>query len=208
MGFGVRVTGCLHKTLGIFGVTCALSMQALASGGGEKFKEGVNYIPLKPAMIVNYASNGSKVRYIRAEISLRTEDAANAQIVSHNMAVVRDTLIMYMSSLTQEELSSGEGKEHMRVTALEKINEALEEVEHPSKGDKHGEKHGDKGGKEATDHHAKADDHAKAGDHAAAEDHGKADAHGKSTKEKSASHSESAAGPVSDLLFDNLVVQP
>lgn len=180
----------------------AITLPSFASGGGgEKFKEGVNYIPLKPAMIVNYATTGAKVRYIRAEISLRTEDAANAQIVSHNMAVVRDTLIMYMSSLTEEELSTGEGKEHMRVTALEKINEALEAVEHPAKAEKADGKKDAHGKPEATDH-AKADEHGKKDEHA------KADSHGKSDK-KDAKHgeAESSGGPVSDLLFDNLVVQ-
>lgn len=201
MACGVRLGRLVKLTMGASLGTVFLALPALANGGGgEKFKEGVNYIPLKPAMIVNYASSGSKVRYIRAEISLRTEDAANAGVVSHNMAVVRDTLIMYMSSLTEEELSTGEGKEHMRVTALEKINEALEAVEHPAKSEKKSDKHDEKKSGHG-DEHAKADEHAKPEEHAA-------DDHGKSAK-KSGKHEEkeSSHGPVSDLLFDNLVVQ-
>lgn len=195
MGSAVRLGRSLFSTLSISLCACLMGTTVWASGGGgEKFKEGVNYIPLKPAMIVNYASTGAKVRYIRAEISLRTEDAANAQVVSHNMAVIRDTLIMYMSSLTEDELSTGEGKEHMRITALEKINIALEAVEHPGKTEKKSDSH---------ESHAKADEHAKPDTHAKADAHDKPDSHGKDEhSSESAGH-----GPVSDLLFDNLVVQ-
>lgn len=174
---------------------------AFASGGGESFKEGVNYIPIKPHLVVNYGGSG-KVKYIKAELSLRTEDAHSAQEVSHHMPIIRDTLIMLISSVTDEQMASGEGKEKMRLEALEKINEALENAINP--GVAHGETK-DAHGKDAhaKDEHAK-DEHAKPAkaDAHAKDDHAKADkadAHAKTE-----GHS---GGPVSDLLFDNLVVQ-
>lgn len=100
-------------------------------GGGETFKEGINYIPIKPALVVNYGSI-ARVRYIKAEISLRTEDATNAAEVAHHMPLIRDTLIMLISGVTDEQMGSGEGKEKMRQEALAQINEALEEIDNPS----------------------------------------------------------------------------
>lgn len=163
---------------------------ALASGGGETFKEGVNYIAIKPPLVVNYGGPG-RVKYIKAELSLRTEDAHSAQTVSHHMPLIRDTLIMLISSVTDEQMASGDGKEKMRVEALAKINEALEKMENPAgeQGDAH---------KPAKDEHAKvekpkAKKDEKAKDEKPKDDEGKKEAH--------------KGPPVSDLLFDNLVVQ-
>jgi flagellar basal body-associated protein FliL len=158
---------------------------SLASGGGESFKEGVNYIAVKPPLVVNYGGPG-RVKYIKAELSLRTEDAHNAQEVTHHMPLIRDTLIMLISSVTDEQMASGEGKEKMRLEALAKINEALENVIHPATA--HEEE------KKPTKEEPKKAEKSK------------------STKEEKSDNDEENQkehkGPlVSDLLFDNLVVQ-
>ncbi len=146
------------------------------SGGGETFAEGVNYLPIKPSLIVNYGGVG-KIKYIKAEISMRVEDNHSAVEVAHHMPLIRDTLIMLLSSMTDEQISSGEGKELMRQQALAKVNEALEaqiNAGHTAAGDKNSAP--------AKDDHAK-NEHSKV-----------TNAHAKPE-------------PVSDLFFDNLVVQ-
>lgn len=185
----------VRKCRFILGAVAAslVSCSVLASGGGgDTFKEGVNYIPIKPHLVVNYGGTG-KVKYIKAELSLRTEDMHSAQEVSHHMPLVRDTLIMLISSVTDEQMASPEGKEKMRVEALEKINAALDHAIHPGSAKSEKDEH-------AKDEHAK-DDHAK-------DDHGKA---AKPKDDAAKGHDNKAAGHggalVSDLLFDNLVVQ-
>ena len=155
------------------------------SGGGETFKEGVNYIAIKPPLVVNYGGPG-RVKYIKAELSLRTEDIHSAQEVSHHMPLIRDTLIMLISSVTDEQMASGEGKEKMRVEALAKINEALEKADNPNAA--HGEEKA-----------LAKDDHAKAEKPKAKKD--------EKSKDEDAKKEEHKGPPVSDLLFDNLVVQ-
>jgi flagellar protein FliL len=159
-----------------------------ASGGGETFAPGVNYLPLRPPLIVNYGGVG-KVKFIKAEISIRVEDNQSAVEVTHHMPLIRDTLIMLLSTMNDEQMSNGEGKERMRQQALAKVNEMLElEINkgHAAAGAKKPEHsnakegHGDDG--HSKDKSAKGE-HAKAG----------------------AGHA--AGGPVSDLFFDNLVVQ-
>lgn len=171
-----------------------LPMTAFASGGGETFKEGVNYIAIKPPLVVNYGGPG-RVKYIKAEMSLRTEDAHAAAEVSHHMPLIRDTLIMLISSVTDEQMASGEGKEKMRLEALAKVNEALEKVNNPA--GEHGEEH------------AAADEHAKP--EKAKGDKKKDEKAKKEEKSEHADEKDKKAGhegpPVSDLLFDNLVVQ-
>jgi flagellar protein FliL len=158
---------------------------AMASSGESSFTEGVNYLPIKPSLVANYGG-AAKIRYIKAEISLRVESKHAAEEVNHHMPVVRDTIIMYMSSLTDEELGSGAGKETMRQEALIKVNEALDlQLGHAKKEDKGGD---DEHKKEDKKHKSKKDK--------------------KSKGESDHAEPEHASGPlVSDLLFDNLVVQ-
>jgi len=143
---------------------------AYASGGGEKFAEGVNYLSIKPPLIVNYGGIG-KIKFIKVEISMRVENNSNAIEVAHHMPLIRDTLIMFLSGMTDEQISSGEGKESMRQQALTKINEAIASQVNSS----HHEAEG-KNVEHEKDEHKKSN-------HAAKPE------------------------PVSDLFFDNLVVQ-
>jgi flagellar FliL protein len=189
--FGVFMK--LVRKSGLFLASVASSFMAsvaLANSGGESFKEGVNYIAIKPALVVNYGGPG-RVKYIKAELSLRTEDAHSATEVSHHMPLIRDTLIMLISSVTDEQMASGEGKEKMRVDALAKINEALEKIEHPEGAHPEGAHAEEK--KPAKDEHAKPD-----------KTKAKKDEHAKDEEPKKEEHK---GPPVSDLLFDNLVVQ-
>lgn len=174
----VKVLSCI-----LFGVVLSLiAGMSSANGGGEGFKEGINYIPIKPGLVVNYGGVG-RVRYIKAEISMRVEDIHAAEEVAHNMPVIRDTLIMLLSSMTEEQVSSGEGKELMRQQALVKVNEALESIERPAP-----ETHSD----------AKKIDKPKKDEKPRDE---------KSKKEDKSKQDEHKKPLVSDLLFDNLVVQ-
>lgn len=173
-----------YAVIALISLTSSFS---IASGGGESFKEGVNYIAIKPPLVVNYGGPG-RVKYIKAELSLRTEDAHNAQEVTHHMPLIRDTLIMLISSVTDEQMASGEGKEKMRLEALAKINEALEQVTHPDAAHEEEEK------KPAKDEHKKAEKSKHKKDEKS-KDH---------DEEKKDDHK---GPPVSDLLFDNLVVQ-
>ena len=176
----------LVRKWGLIVAASLLSCSVLAAGGGgDSFKEGVNYIPVKPHLVVNYGGTG-KVKYIKAELSLRTEDMHSAQEVSHHMPLVRDTLIMLISSVTDEQMASPEGKEKMRLEALAKINTVLDHAIHPA---------APKDTAPSKPEKPKADK-AKKGEKS------------KDEAEKSDEDKPAEKGPlVSDLLFDNLVVQ-
>lgn len=104
------------------------ALPVLASGSGAKVAEGVNYIAIEPALVVNYGGPG-KARFIKAELSLRTETAADATEVMHHLPLIRDRLISIFSAQTEEAISTPEGKEYLRVYALTEINKALLAVE-------------------------------------------------------------------------------
>lgn len=165
---------------------------AFASGGGNAPAEGVNYIAISPPLIVNYGGPG-KVRYIKAELSLRAENAADATEVIHHLPLIRDRLVSILSAQTEEVISTVEGKEYLRVYALAEINKALLKVEGHSH---HEEGHeSDAHTKQTT---TKGDEHTKTN---------AAEAGQAAFALPSAADVKPVKGPASDLFFNNFVVQ-
>lgn len=169
-----------------------LSGSVLASGGGgPKFAEGVNYIDVTPPLIVNYGGAG-KMRYIKAEISIRTEDLAGATEITHHLPLIRDKLISILSVQTEESISTAEGKEKLRLFALQEINKVLHSVEKGPEAES--DKSSDKKAKDKKSNKDKKDKDKKSSD--------------KKSKEKADDETKSEpAGPASDLFFNNFVVQ-
>jgi len=177
-----------------------LASLSLANSGGNAPAEGINYIAVSPPLVVNYGGSGPRSRYIRAELSIRTENAADAAEVMHHLPLVRDKLISLLSAQTEAQVASPEGKEALRLRALAEINQAIHQVEfgvqveHSSAtaATKHGqtEGHVDKGPEAHADQGSGA--HADKGPQAHGEQ-GAAEEH--------------PGGPASDLFFNNFVVQ-
>lgn len=113
--------------LGLLGLL--VSTAALGAGKGNEPVEGINYIPLQPALIVNYGGPG-RVRYLKAELSLRAENAADAKLVMHHLPLVRDRLIRILGAQSEETLVSAQGKEQLRALALAEINKAIHLAEY------------------------------------------------------------------------------
>lgn len=193
---------CVFALVGVLSAS-----QVGASGGGPKVAEGVNYIPLEPALVVNYGGPG-KARFIKAELSLRAENAENATEIMHHLPLIRDRLVSILSAQTEEAISTAEGKEYLRVYALAEINKALLKVEGHDP-DEHDAKHGDH--KKKSIDKAKSNDKKKTGASADKHDEEKELAH--ATEEAHASAVPSiddikpVKGPASDLFFNNFVVQ-
>lgn len=176
-------------------VSLVAVLPAMASGGsGPKMAEGVNYIPLEPALVVNYGGPG-KARFIKAELSLRAENAADATEIMHHLPLIRDRLVSILSAQTEEAISTAEGKEYLRAYALAEINRALLKVEGHDP-DEHDAKHS--ASKKKVDSKAAKHDE-KESEHKAGETHASA--------VPSIDDIKPVKGPASDLFFNNFVVQ-
>lgn len=84
------------------------------------------YVELDPDFIVNYSSSGTKLSYIKTRISLRTDTAKEGTILS-NMPIVRDALVMFLSSRSKDQVTGAIAREETRAAAKQAINEALKE---------------------------------------------------------------------------------
>ena len=83
------------------------------------------YIPLKPPFVVNYGGVG-RLKYLKAELSVRVKDPNAANAVRHHMPYIRNNLVLLFSRQTDEELETQTGKEALRQAALEEVRTVLE----------------------------------------------------------------------------------
>ncbi|MEK6774370.1 MAG: flagellar basal body-associated FliL family protein [Bdellovibrionota bacterium] len=83
-------------------------------------------VPLE-TFIVNLAnSKGRKVAKVNMEIELKDGDGGNvADEIEKRKAQIRDIIIILLSSKTYEEVSSREGKDHLRNEIKDTINSFL-----------------------------------------------------------------------------------
>lgn len=93
------------------------------TAGGQPGSE-VIYIPFKPPFVVNYGGVG-RLRYLKADVAVRLDNANAATSVRHHMPYLRNNLVMLFSAQTEESLSSQEGKEALRQEALREVREVL-----------------------------------------------------------------------------------
>ncbi len=86
------------------------------------------YVPIIPAFVVNYGGQG-KLKYIKLEVSLRVQDTASSNSVRHHMPLIRDYLVREFSRLDDVDVDTQQGKELVRVAALEGVQALLAEEE-------------------------------------------------------------------------------
>ena len=85
---------------------------------------GSIYIPLKPPFVVNYGGPG-RLKFMKADITVRLQDGAAANSVRHHMPYIRNNLVMLLSAQTEESIGSQEGKEALRKEALEEVRNVI-----------------------------------------------------------------------------------
>ncbi len=116
----------------LLAITAVLSPAVSAQDEGEAEVSGETvgasaiYIPLKPAFVVNYGGVG-RLKYIKAEISIRVSDAQSANAIRHHMPYIRNNIVLLLSSQTEESIETMEGKELLRQAALEEVHKILAE---------------------------------------------------------------------------------
>ncbi len=98
-------------------------------GGEEEAKEEAPpiYIALEPAFVVNSAEESGKSRFMQVTMQVMTRDPEIEQAVTTHMPVIRNSVVLLLSSQSVESVSGVEGKEKLRAAVLEKIRAILEE---------------------------------------------------------------------------------
>lgn len=86
------------------------------------------YIEMKPSFVTNYGAPGTKkLKYVKADISLRVTSAAVADAVDVHMPYLRNEVVLLLSSQSEKTMSDPVGQDSVRKAALEAINNILKE---------------------------------------------------------------------------------
>jgi flagellar FliL protein len=85
------------------------------------------YYPLK-VFTVNYDVNGRQ-RFLQAELTLMYRDEAVMKTLELHMPAVRNGLVMLLSRQVFEELQTAEGKEKLRTSALQTVQDIIAKEE-------------------------------------------------------------------------------
>lgn len=120
-----RFTRWLLLTLALLALTWA---SAGAWAQAEDQTAGGVYISLGESLVVNYGGQG-RLKYLRADISLRAANSRDAGIVRHHLPLIRGNLVLLLSRQDEQAVNTQIGREQLRQLALQEINELLVEEE-------------------------------------------------------------------------------
>ena len=90
----------------------------------------VIYVDLKPSFVANYQA--AKVRYLKADVTLKVEGSATAEAIARHKPFIRHNLVMLFSRQTEDEMSTLEGKQQLKEDALKEVITALEMENEPT----------------------------------------------------------------------------
>lgn len=100
-----------------------------AEGGGGHGEGGGGpaYVSLEPAFVVNFQDTKKRTKFLKAEISVVAKTPKAQEALTLHMPAVRNSLVMLLSRQVYEELSTNEGKEKLRLEALDAVKAVIKE---------------------------------------------------------------------------------
>ncbi|MAZ70628.1 flagellar basal body-associated FliL family protein [Porticoccus sp.] len=103
-------------------------------GSGEQVDEVVEqqaveerepiYLPLDPAFVVNFEHKGT-IRYLQLSLQVMAYDQKVVDKIQANMPAVRNSLILLFSGQDYDLLNTLEGKEQLRTTVRQSIQDVI-----------------------------------------------------------------------------------
>lgn len=125
------VVGIISAAAAAGGVYFIVSSQGDGASTEEKKTETAKkpsgppiYHEIEPPFVVNLNGDGS-VRFLQASVEIMSRDKEVIAAVDRHLPLVRNNLLMLMSSASMEEIASREGKEALRQAALKEVRNVL-----------------------------------------------------------------------------------
>ncbi len=83
------------------------------------------YVEMPPAFVTNVGSSGSRLSYVKAELTLRVSSPEAETAVREHEPRLRHEMVMLLSSESRDTLSTTQGQDTLRSKALEAFNGVL-----------------------------------------------------------------------------------
>ncbi|MGP4842928.1 flagellar basal body-associated FliL family protein [Marinobacter sp. 1Y8] len=83
------------------------------------------YVEMPPAFVTNVGASGSRLSYVKAELTLRVSSPEAETAVRDHEPRLRHEMVMLLSSESRDMLSTTQGQDTLRAKALEAFNGVL-----------------------------------------------------------------------------------
>jgi flagellar FliL protein len=106
-------------------LSLSICLPALASSEKKEEAPTTLYYNVTPALIGNLADQGNRLKFFKADVSLRvTGTEAEGKLKQHE-PLIRHQLVMLFSAQTSEIINAPDGRETLRQEALKQVQQAL-----------------------------------------------------------------------------------
>ncbi|MFC3031798.1 flagellar basal body-associated protein FliL [Pseudoalteromonas fenneropenaei] len=106
-----------------------ISASAESSSGGNAAQMGSALYVAMPRPFVFNVPGASRDRIVQIKVQLLVRGEVNEEVAKKHIPLIEGTLLSVFSTTTADELSTTAGKETLRLSALDKVQEALQNVE-------------------------------------------------------------------------------
>jgi flagellar FliL protein len=83
------------------------------------------YVKLDPPFVANFEAKGL-MRFLQVSVEIMTRDTATAELVKQHDPMIRNDLLMLFGSQTYESISTLEGKDQLRASALSTVQKIIQ----------------------------------------------------------------------------------
>ncbi|MBU2098981.1 MAG: flagellar basal body-associated FliL family protein [Gammaproteobacteria bacterium] len=117
------------------GAGCAMAAQAPADEEDPASgMAGLIYYTLGPSFVTNYDGAG-RLKYLKTDIAVRV-DPGTAPILDAHLPYIRNKMVVLLAAQLEENLTSTQGKETLRIQALNEVKTALDFLEGAGTGER------------------------------------------------------------------------
>ena len=88
------------------------------------------YVELSPSFVTNFQA--PRIRFIKADIALKVEDASTVDAVHRHTPYIRNNLVMLFNRQSEGSLQSPEGRQYLKEQALQEVISALQAENEPT----------------------------------------------------------------------------
>lgn len=110
----------------LLSVMTFMSVSTLAEDEEAAPAPKAQYVELKPSFVANFGGGG-KLKYLKADISLRVPSPAAADTIEAHKPLVRHEIVMLFSRQTDQTMTAPGGQEQVRAEALAAVKAVLKE---------------------------------------------------------------------------------
>ena len=115
----------LLKVFVFLTVSCFVLPLAAEEGDNPDDDGTERYVDLMPAFVVNYGPYRQRLKYFKAELTVRVESREDASIIKGNMDLLRDKLVMLFGEQSGAELAAGDAQLKLSAKTRDALNAIL-----------------------------------------------------------------------------------